>query len=85
MRKDYVWKDIKGNKYELKDIDDKYLLNILKFIKNGGGYVSFLDDEKIEKLYEEAIIRKLKIEYKLKMLIDSFHEKLYFCACEPDW
>ena len=85
MKKDYVWQDVNGNKYELKDIDDKYLLNILRFIKNGGGYIAFLDDEKIEKLYNEAIRRKLKIKYKLKMLIDAFHEKLYFWACEPDW
>lgn len=85
MVKDYVWQDINGNKYELEDIDNRYLLNILRFIQKGGGNISFLDDRKIKKLYNEAIKRKLNIEYPLIMLIKAFHEKIYLWACEPNW
>ena len=56
--KNYVWQDIKGNKYLLKEIDDRYLFNILRFILKGGGNVDFLDVDKIKKLYNEANKRK---------------------------
>ena len=86
MRKDKVWCDINGNEYTLEEIDNKYLFNILRFISNGGGYVDFLDDSKIEKLYNEANRRKINHKFKLEDLINAFHEKLsYECQIEDWW
>lgn len=73
---DVVWVDINKNKFTLAQIDDRYLLNILNFIKKGGGYVNYMNDERITKLYKEAKRRKLKFDFKLKELIDAYHEKL---------
>ena len=80
----YVWEDIEGNFYALQDIDDRYLYNILRFISRGGGYVDFLDDEKITALYNEAKKRKIKHNFKLECLIDRFHEKVNYWANMPD-
>lgn len=76
--KDYVWCDRDYNYYTLEEIDDKYLLNILKFLSNGGGYSSKLSEEKIRKLFNEAKKRKLKCNYKLNDLINTFHQKCYY-------
>lgn len=32
-RGNFVWTDIKGGKHKLKDIDDRYLANIINFVK----------------------------------------------------
>lgn len=64
-----VWKDRIGNLYCLDDIDDRYLSNIINFLKRGGGHHKFLDKTKIKRLYEEAIKRNLKIDVKLEDLI----------------
>lgn len=32
-RQRFVWTDIKGNKHKLRDIDDAYLANIIRFLK----------------------------------------------------
>ena len=84
MKKDYVWCDINKNEYELKDIDDRYLFNILRFISNGGGYTEFLDDTKIEKLFNEAKKRNIKHNFTIEQLIDAFHEKLSY-ECQENW
>lgn len=79
-----VWVDINGKEYSIEEINDRYLLNILKFISRGGGYTYFMSDEMITKLYKEANRRKLKHSLKLKDLIIAFHTK---CAFESlyDW
>lgn len=81
---DYVWEDINGNFYTLQDIDDRYLLNILRFIRKGGGYIDFLDEDKIKKLYEEARKRKLKFNILLDELINAFYEKVNLWSQSPD-
>jgi hypothetical protein len=79
-----VWVDINGKEDAIEEIDDRYLLNILKFISRGGGYTCFMSDEIITKLYKEADRRKLKHSLKLKDLTIAFHTK---CAFESlyDW
>lgn len=76
MDKDCVWKDKDGKEYTLADISDGYLFNILSFIANGGGYVDFLDVDKIKKLYKESKIRKIKHSFTLEQLLNAFYEKL---------
>lgn len=57
----------------------------LRYFQNGG-YVVFLDDSKIEKLYNEASRRKINHKFKLVDLINAFHEKLsYECQLEDWW
>lgn len=82
-----VWKDRTGNLYCLDDIDDRYLSNIINFLKKGGGYHEFLDRTKIKKLYEEAIKRNIKIDVQLENLI-AIHrdivERMELAQCF-DW
>lgn len=86
MEKNYVWQDINYRKYKLQEIDDRYLYNILKFISNGGGNIEFLDDAKIETLFNEAQKRKIKHNFTLEQLISAFHERLsYECLIEDWW
>lgn len=85
-KRDEVWCDINGKKYILQEIDDRYLLNILKFIARGGGYTDFLSEEKIKKLYNEATRRNIKHNLKLKDLLNEFYDKLNFvCQSECWW
>ena len=81
----YVWEDINGNFYAIDDIDNRYLFNILRFISNGGGYVDFLDDDKIAKLFNEANKRKIKHSFTLQQLKNAFHDKLSLWAQQPSW
>lgn len=82
--KDIVWCDVNNNKYTLKEIDDRYLLNILRFISRGGGYKDFLDEGKIRKLYNEANRRKIKHNLKLVDLISAYYEKVYYESIYDD-
>lgn len=52
--KGYIWEDVKGTKYKPKDLDNKYLLNILKFCKR-----NYRPDEQIKALKALAIQRGL--------------------------
>jgi len=81
---EYVWADINGKCYTIDEIDDRYLLNILKFIARGGGYTDFLDDDRIKKLYYEAKKRKIKHGLKLAELQSALAFKIE-CECDrPD-
>ena len=50
-RRKFVWTDINGDKHKLKDIDDRYLQNIINFLKRQdgvfllAGIIAFLEDE----------------------------------------
>lgn len=77
MNKNYVWCDRNYNYYTLEDIDDRYLLNILKFISNGGGYVYNINANNIRSLYEEASRRNLKHNYDLRDLLLAYYQKKY--------
>lgn len=61
MDKDTVlWQDRQRNYLSANMISDRYLLNILRFICNGGGYYSFLSEQVIDNLFAEADKRELK-------------------------
>ena len=70
-----VWKDKTGKLYTLKDIDDRYLLNIIRFLGNGGGHHMYLDEKKIKKIYKEAIKRNIEVDVSLEALI-SIHKDI---------
>ena len=76
---DYVWCDKNGKFYTLEDINNRYLLAILNFIYNGGGYINIMNEENISKLYNEAIKRELKPKHKLKDIIEAYKEKVLNC------
>lgn len=84
LKDEYVWCDRNHRYWTLKEIDDRYLLNILRFISNGGGYTEAMNEKNITALFKEANKRKLKHNLKLKDLIIAFHTK---CAFESlyDW
>ena len=56
-----IWIDKNRKEYELMDISDSYLINILNHVYNGGGWDSFVDIKTMERLYDESVKRKLKI------------------------
>lgn len=59
MEKQIAWIDRNCKKYSMDEISDEYLLNILTFICDGGGYDHFLTKEKITNLFNEAEKRGL--------------------------
>lgn len=71
-----VWCDKNYKTYTLKEIDDRYLLNILKFISNGGGYTEFMSEKTITLLFNEAKKRGIKHNYELEQLISAYYQKL---------
>ncbi|MED1125555.1 hypothetical protein [Bacillus atrophaeus] len=60
MDKQIAWIDISRKSYYMEEISDAYLLNIIKFVNKGGGYLDFLTEEKIINLFKEADRRCLK-------------------------
>lgn len=57
------WEDVNYNKLSKQQVDDRYLLNIICFIARGKGRLSFLNEDKIDDIYDEAILRGLKPKY----------------------
>lgn len=59
QNKDIVWVDIDYNYYTLKELSDNYLLNILKYLQRGKGYLHLVEKRDIRKLFNEAKRRNL--------------------------
>lgn len=57
--KQVAWIDINNKHYTMNEISDAHLLNILKFIGDGGGYGHFLTVDKTGDLLKEAFDRGL--------------------------
>jgi hypothetical protein len=55
-----AWIDRGRRQYTMDEIEDSHLINILKFLCRGGGYMDFVTHEKIIALFEEADERGLK-------------------------
>ena len=75
MSNEKVWMDINHNKFSLNEISDSYLINILAFVKNGRGYVDYLNEYKIRKLFKEAEERGLKHSYNVNEAIKAVNVK----------
>ncbi|MGV4321181.1 hypothetical protein [Bacillus mojavensis] len=85
----YAWVDRDYKYYQMEEISDRYLLNILKFMCRGGGYTSFLSHERIENLFKEADRRGLNHGYDLSHAIMLHDMKEYAeevrLNCELVW
>ncbi|MEN9082025.1 hypothetical protein ABE320_17130 [Bacillus velezensis] len=78
MRNEYDWIDKNYNTYTVDQISDQYLKNILRFLCNGGGYHSYLDEGKITRLFTEATSRKIKHSFKLEDAIQAYRDEELF-------
>jgi methyltransferase-like protein len=74
-KKEVAWVDKKGKQYAMNEIKDSHLLNIISFMCRGGGYVSFLDTEKISNLFTEAASRNLKHHHNQQNAISIINHK----------
>lgn len=81
-----AWIDGSGKKYRIEDITDRHLINILRFVCDGGGYITFLNERNIKRLFDEAKRRRLKHNYKVQDAIHAYYSKLsYECQVCTDW
>lgn len=85
----YAWVDRDYKYYRMDEISDRYLLNILKFLCRGGGYLSFLSQERIVNLFRESDRRGLNHEYDLSHAIMLYDAREYTegigLNCELFW
>lgn len=70
-----VWMDKNRRTYTLEQLEDSHLKNILGFICKGGGYVNFIDEERITKIFQEAVNRGIKHPYNLSKALQAFRTK----------
>jgi hypothetical protein len=86
MKKSVAWVNRFGDEFELKDIDDKYLLALLICIAQGIGYDCITSNkDKINDIYKEAYSRKI-INYAVIFNLHSW--ALYkhgFEKTHPSW
>lgn len=75
MKTEYVWVDRNLNRYKLEDISNSYLLNIIKFICDGGGFIDEMSERKIKMLFDEAKKRNLQHKFQLEEAISAYHKK----------
>lgn len=54
-----TWKDYRGNIYKVEDMSDRYIINVIKFLKSSD-YIN--KDEYIEYM-ENELDKRLKIRY----------------------
>lgn len=85
-----VWKDVNEKEYNINEISDSHLRNIINFMAKGGGDAIFLDDEKITRLYKNAVKRKLiqENQEQLRKIISAIDEKREFICvrlAHIDW
>lgn len=73
-----AWIDRYNKEYQMRDIEDRHLLNILSFMCRGKGHVWFLTDDKINALFSEATHRGLKFKYRASAAIRAIHERRYY-------
>lgn len=53
------WIDKNNKKHSREDVTDNHLLNIIDHLAKGGGWMHFLNEDKIDDIYDEALARKL--------------------------
>lgn len=70
-----AWIDKDKREYRMRDIQDSHLLNILRFICRGNGDPSFVTDDRIRALFDEADRRKLKHFSNLSVAIRAMRDK----------
>lgn len=61
--RDIVWRDNNGRNYRIQEIKDRHLLNILNFVRQGKGHLNYLSEYYAAKLYDEAIYRRLRVNF----------------------
>jgi hypothetical protein len=59
LEDEVAWIDKNYKHYSMDEISDSHLINILRFISDGGGYDHFLTEGKIINLLKEAFDRGL--------------------------
>lgn len=64
-----IWVDSEYNHYQMHEISNRYLLNILRFLENGGGWTTYVDRCTVEDIFEEANKRGLHHNYNVKLAI----------------
>lgn len=81
------WIDKERKKYYAKDVTNRHLLNIIKYIAKGGGYLSFLSYNVINDIYDEAIMRGLRPNCTRSELLKAYDIRIsdYECAMEQDF
>lgn len=72
MIKKVAWIDRFYKNYQMDEISDSHLLNILGFMCNGGGHAHFLTVEKIKNLFDEADRRNLRHK---NDIVDAFESR----------
>lgn len=83
-----AWVDRQLKRYKMEDIKDSHLLNILRYMCKGGGYVDYMSFEIIENLFAEADKRGLKHSNSIHMAIDAYKTKSLaeaFREMEMEW
>lgn len=70
-----LWEDKDKKGLDSTQIDNRYLLNIIKFISSGGGDLSFISEDKIDDIYDEALVRGLKPKQKRSELKMAYRNK----------
>lgn len=71
MKKQIAWIDKDRKEYEMRDLTDDHLKNVLNLISRGGGHDDFVNKEVIISLYREGVARGIKIRFGLKELIEQ--------------
>lgn len=72
---EYVWEDKNHNMYQMNEITDRHLANILPFLCRGGGWLDFLSGKKIEALFKEAEKRGIEIVGTLEDALTMYESK----------
>lgn len=75
MEKEIAWVDKNYNTLAMDEIDDRYLLVIIRFMSNGGGHISFLTQDKVEALFGEADRRGLSHDYRVDVALEALNIK----------
>ena len=78
MKTEYVWVDRNRNHYKLEDISNSYLLNIIKFICDGGGFTDEMSERKIKMLETMSCRGSIKAGKKLSFAeMQNLAEQLF--------
>jgi hypothetical protein len=57
IKPETAWINKDGKEFKIQDINDEYLFNICYFMCDGGGYAWFLNLNRMDVLFEEALRR----------------------------
>lgn len=73
-----LWLDEYSNELMEDDISDRYLIRIINFIRNGGGWTYFMIENNVaERLIKEAERRNLKVNVTTEDLKEAIRQKDY--------